>query len=247
MVSRMKNTTRNSMLYRLRHPKDPVDENLVSLDTESMGPEHLRLSECIACENALPADELLSEKDLYTTLMETLEKMPPRSREIIVMRFGIGMKEHTLKETASALGIEHHTARDCERAALDHVKRYFTKVTNDTRKSKSEHLEEIRTHLRDKEIFSYYGEPEHADFQEVQNYIRQQTEGENARPMDMAVEQEAKEYAQSLRDAFTRLARGEPTLWRWGDLHPMAEIVQRLKSEAEEQIKPRFPRGNIAP
>ncbi|MBC2595064.1 sigma-70 family RNA polymerase sigma factor [Ruficoccus amylovorans] len=83
-------------------------------DSEGNTPRHLSDEEAVA-----PSDSL-TEKDLYRTLLEVLDGLTDKQREVLALRFGLepGTDPRTLASIASEVGISHQQVSMREKRAL---------------------------------------------------------------------------------------------------------------------------------
>lgn len=83
-------------------------------DSDGSAPRHLSDEEAIA-----PSDTL-SEKDLHHTLLEVLEGLTDKQREVLALRFGLeaGTDPRTLASIAGEVGISHQQVSMREKRAL---------------------------------------------------------------------------------------------------------------------------------
>ena len=83
-------------------------------DSDGNAPRHLSDEEAVA-----PSDSL-TEKDLYRTLLEVLDGLTDKQREVLALRFGLepGSDPRTLASIASEVGISHQQVSMREKRAL---------------------------------------------------------------------------------------------------------------------------------
>jgi hypothetical protein len=68
-------------------------------------------------------EQLMIQQDAVNTLQSALDTLPPRRREVLVMRYGLdGGKEHTLDELAKHFGVGSERIRQIELSGIRQLK-----------------------------------------------------------------------------------------------------------------------------
>ena len=119
----------NEILMYLR--KTSAQKNEISFDeplnTDWDGNE-LLLSDILGTENDLVLRPLEADVD-RKLLSDAMNKLSPRERQIISMRFGLeGTNEHTQKEVADCLGISQSYISRLEKRIISRLKKEILKV-----------------------------------------------------------------------------------------------------------------------
>lgn len=103
----------------------PLDE---PLSTDWNGNE-LLLSDILGTESDLVMRPMEEDADRQL-LAAAMEKLNPREREIITLRFGLGgRREHTQKEVADRMGISQSYISRLEKRSINRLRREILKVT----------------------------------------------------------------------------------------------------------------------
>ena len=99
--------------------------SVVSLDAPVGGYSDRRLADSIADTSRLTPAEELSWSLLSNDLRNALTVLPPRSREVLELRYGLrDGREHSLAEIATRLGVSSERVRQIETSALSTLRNY---------------------------------------------------------------------------------------------------------------------------
>jgi RNA polymerase primary sigma factor len=78
-----------------------------------------REATALLSDGSTPADEVVSEHEKEKLVTEVLDKLTPRERRVLELRFGIGGKsDHTLEELGQDFEISRERIRQIEAKAL---------------------------------------------------------------------------------------------------------------------------------
>jgi len=95
---------------------------IASLDAMAPGREDMPLVDLVRDEDSDPA-EAIHDAEIQPAMGRLLDGLPPRERNILQMRFGLGgMEAHTLHEVGQKLGLSRERVRQIERGALDRMR-----------------------------------------------------------------------------------------------------------------------------
>lgn len=67
-------------------------------------------------------EDALHKKELIETINQILQTLTPREERVLRMRFGMGVKEHTLEEVAETYGVTRERIRGIETKALSRLR-----------------------------------------------------------------------------------------------------------------------------
>ena len=92
--------------------------NNLSLQVESSGDEGMILDEVLTDERSRAPDDLMVEADDLARIFDRMEHLDPREREVIQLRFGIGVDGPlTLREIGEKLNLTRERVRQLEQQA----------------------------------------------------------------------------------------------------------------------------------
>ncbi len=98
-------------------------QETISLDSPGTAEGDTHLGEYIPDENILPPDYHLEEHQTTRRVNQILGTLPPREREIIRLRFGIGQDQPaTLEEVGQTMGVTRERIRQIEMVALQKLR-----------------------------------------------------------------------------------------------------------------------------
>lgn len=102
------------------------DDWMVSLDAPIDADPDLSVGDAIADEQCLPADEILEGVEMSALMAALIERLNPKERAVIEMRFGVGCEETmTLEQVAQSMGLTRERIRQIQNDALHHLRKYF--------------------------------------------------------------------------------------------------------------------------
>jgi RNA polymerase primary sigma factor len=101
-----------------------VAGTLASLDAESYGlEEDCALSEILVDPNTNIENDVIAD-DLVRQINEALDRLKPRERQVLQMRFALGNElPHSLQEVGARLGVTRERIRQNEDAAKEHLRK----------------------------------------------------------------------------------------------------------------------------
>jgi RNA polymerase primary sigma factor len=95
----------------------------ISLETPLMGQEGRTFGEVLADPNARRPDDHVALREISERTSKLLERLNPRERKMIRLRFGIGARRtHTLEEIGNRFGITRERVRQIESEALEKLR-----------------------------------------------------------------------------------------------------------------------------
>lgn len=107
-----------------RRKAEIVQQGLTALRAPSqIGPaEPNALEEMLADENMLAPDQRLLDESITPLIQNVLDRLDPRSREIVILRYGLDghpQGPRTYKEIGQIVGLTRERVRQIERQAMD--------------------------------------------------------------------------------------------------------------------------------
>lgn len=110
-------------LYRVpRNAKDPVWEKKrshpLSIDAPIGGSNELSLGHVIPDKDATQPDNALEDETATAELLQIIDKLDARSRQVIQRFYGIGAEHRTLAETAQEMGLKRERVRQIRNQAV---------------------------------------------------------------------------------------------------------------------------------
>jgi len=101
----------------------------VALDAPVSAQIERSLAETLADAEAIPADQRVEERARCEGVYRLLDGAPPRERQILEARFGLGgREERTLQELADELGVSRERVRQIEKEALARLESRATEL-----------------------------------------------------------------------------------------------------------------------
>lgn len=110
-------------LYRVpRNAKDPAWEKKrshpLSFDAPIGGSNELSLGHVIPDKDATQPDNALEDETATAELLQIIDKLDARSRQVIQRFYGIGAEHRTLAETAQEMGLKRERVRQIRNQAV---------------------------------------------------------------------------------------------------------------------------------
>ena len=110
-------------LYRVpRNAKDPAWEKKrshpLSIDAPIGGSNELSLGHVIPDKDATQPDNALEDETATAELLQIIDKLDARSRQVIQRFYGIGAEHRTLAETAQEMGLKRERVRQIRNQAV---------------------------------------------------------------------------------------------------------------------------------
>lgn len=97
----------------------PYAGQMISLDAELDDNEQSSITNFIADETAIAPEAELIKKDNEQIILNVLDTLTPKEKDIIILRFGLnGNREHTLKEVGDIYNVTKERIRQIEEVAL---------------------------------------------------------------------------------------------------------------------------------
>ncbi len=101
-----------------------ASENVVCLDSPVIGGEGTTFMDFFKDQKCRPPDSLIAEALIPKSVDDALQVLDSREREIIKLRFGIGIETtHTLRQIGTMLSLTKERVRQIERHALKKLRR----------------------------------------------------------------------------------------------------------------------------
>ena len=105
-----------------RNAKDPAWEKKrshpLSIDAPIGGSNELSLGHVIPDKDATQPDNALEDETTTAELLQIINKLDPRSRQVIQRFYGIGAEHRTLAETAQEMGLKRERVRQIRNQAV---------------------------------------------------------------------------------------------------------------------------------
>ncbi len=102
------------------------NERMVSLDAPLDIDPMLSIGESIQDEQNLPPDMMLEQSEMQKIVIEWIEDLGPKQREVIEKRYGFnGEESMTLEQLAKCLGLTRERIRQIQIEALQQLKKRF--------------------------------------------------------------------------------------------------------------------------
>ena len=110
-------------LYRVpRNAKDPAWEKKrshpLSIDAPIGGSNELSLGHVIPDKDATQPDNALEDETATAELLQIIDKLDARSRQVVQRFYGIGAEHRTLAETAQEMGLKRERVRQIRNQAV---------------------------------------------------------------------------------------------------------------------------------
>lgn len=102
----------------------------LSLDISVDDSSNMTLVDVLPNENSSRADEKLLKDSLYNEILEAIDFLPDRDRDILIMSFGIGMEEMTNEAIADKFGITPTRVRQLKNESLVLLKEKYKTISN---------------------------------------------------------------------------------------------------------------------
>jgi len=100
-----------------------VNEKSISMDSAMSEKMNQTLMEKMSCQQEYEPFHRLAKVNLEKNIMRWIDKLSPRLREIIILRYGLQGNEHaTLEQMSSDIGITRERARRLQTEALKQLK-----------------------------------------------------------------------------------------------------------------------------
>lgn len=99
-----------------------------SIDTPFKDTEESTLEDILPNPNSPDSDQVLLDESKNISIMNVLSHLPDREHDIILMFFGIGMKEMVLEEISKYFGVTTERVRQMKEKALTTLKQYKSEL-----------------------------------------------------------------------------------------------------------------------
>lgn len=118
----------------LQIPEDKIIEicsttqHCTSIDVPFKDTEESTLEDILPNPNSPDSDQVLLDESKNTSIMQVLEYLPDREHDIILMFFGIGMKEMVLDEISRYFGVSTERVRQMKEKALQILRQHKSEL-----------------------------------------------------------------------------------------------------------------------
>jgi len=123
--------TTEEISYKLNISADKINHLLemeqgpISIDAPASSKDMtLTFEDFIIDDSATTPDEIACDRNISEDIKIMLDKLQPKERDIITMRYGLGIEKMTLTEIAQAYGLSKERVRQIENKALSKLRRF---------------------------------------------------------------------------------------------------------------------------